>query len=168
MEKLIHIHICPIKKFYLQVAEMDDHSSVAAVLCTTGNIDALKLSDIKYLHISFADVTDESRTDAFRMEQAIQIRSFLDNLKNATELYFCCDSGESRSTALAAAWMHYSEQDEMKIWKNIKYHPNELVYYIQSVACGLPITKEDAHELVEYNRLLFHNAISKQRSDGVL
>lgn len=93
------------------------------------------------------------------------------NLKQKTRtgrIYFCCDSGESRSTALAAAWMHYSEQDEMRIWKNIKYHPNELVYYLQSVACGLPITRDDAHELAEYNRLLFHNAISKQRSDGVL
>lgn len=166
MKKQIHIHICPIKKFYLQVSEKDDHSGVAAVLCTTGNIDALKLSDVKYIHISFADVTDESRTDAFRMEQAIQIRSFLDHLKNVTELYFCCDSGESRSAALAAAWMHYSEQDEMKIWKNIKYHPNELVYYLQSVAFGLPITRDDAQEFAEYNRLLFHNAILKQRNDG--
>lgn len=166
MEKLIHI--CSIKKFYLRAAEMADHSSVVAVLCTTGSIDSSKLSDIQYLHVSFADVTDEARPDAFQIEQARQIRAFLDNQKETMELYFCCDSGESRSTALAAAWMHYSEQDEMKIWKNIKYHPNELVYYIQSVACGLPITKEDAHELVDYNRLLFHNAISKQRSDGVL
>lgn len=167
MEKLIHIHICPIKKFYLQVAEMDNHTGVVAVLCTTGSIDSSKLADIQYLHVSFADVTDEARPDAFRIEQARQIRAFLDNRKEATELYFCYDSGESRSTALAAAWMHHSEQDEMRIWKKIKFHPNELVYYLQSVACGLPITREDAHELVEYNRLLFHNAISKQRSDGV-
>lgn len=163
MEK--RIYICPIKKFYLRVAEMTDHSGVVAVLCTTGSIDSSKISDIQYLHVSFADVTDEARPDAFRIEQARQIRAFLDNRKEATELYFCCDSGESRSTALAAAWMHYSEQDEMRIWKNIKFHPNELVYYLQSVAFGLLITKEDAHELVEYNRLLFHNAISKQRTD---
>ena len=162
------IHICPIKKFYLQVAEMTNRSGIVAVLCTSGSIDSSKLTDIQYLHVPFADVTDEARPDAFRMEQAIQIRAFLDNFKNARELYFCCDSGESRSAALAAAWMHYSKQDEMRIWKNIKYHPNELVYYLQSVACGLPITKEDARELAEYNRLLFHNAISKQRSDGVL
>lgn len=163
MEK--RIHICPIKKFYLRVAEMTDHSGVVAVLCTIGSIDSSKISDIQYLHVSFADVTDEARPDAFQIEQARQIRAFLDNRKEATELYFCCDSGESRSTALAAAWMHYSEQDEMRIWKNIKFHPNELVYYLQSVACGLQITREDAHELVEYNRLLFHNAISKQRTD---
>lgn len=162
MEKLIHIHVCPIKKFYLQVAEMDDHSSVVAVLCTTGSIDSSKLADIQYLHVSFADVTDVSRPDAFQIEQARQIRVFLDNRREATELYFCCDSGESRSTALAAAWMHYSEQDEMGIWKNIKYHPNELVYYLQSVACGLLITREDARELAEFNRILFRDAILRQ------
>ena len=162
MRKTTHIHICPIKKFYLRAAEMDERSGVVAVLCTTGNIDASKLADIKYLHVPFADVTDESRPDAFQMEQAIKIRTFLDEQKDATELYFCCDSGESRSTALAAAWIHYSEQDEMGIWKNIKYHPNELVYYFQSIACGLPITREDVHELAEYNRVLFHKAISRQ------
>lgn len=160
MEKLIHI--CSIKKFCLRVAEMADHSSVVAVLCTTGSIDSSKLSDIQYLHVSFADVTDEARPDAFRIEQARQIRAFLDNQKEAMELYFCCDSGESRSTALAAAWMHYSEQDELRIWKNIKYHPNELVYYLQSVACGLPITREDARELAEFNRILFRDAILRQ------
>lgn len=141
---------------------MEERSSTVAVLCTTGSIDASRLTGIKYPHVSFADVTDESRPDAFRMEQAMNIRAFLDEQKDATELYFCCDSGESRSTALAAAWMHYSEQDEMRIRKNIKYHPNELVCYFRSIACGLPITREDAHELAKYNRVLFHKAISRQ------
>ena len=162
MKKPIPIHICPVKKFYLQVAEMKDPSGVAAVLCTTGSMDPLKIADIPYLHVSFADVTDESRPDAFRIEQAKQIRAFLENQKEAAELFSCCDSGKSRSAALASALMHYSEQDEMRIWRNIRYHPNSLVYYLQSIACDLPITREDANELAEYNRLLFHNAISRQ------
>lgn len=148
--------------FYLQVAEMEDRSGVVAVLCTMGGINSSKLEGVSYLHVSFADVTDESRSDAFRPEQARQIREFLDAQTKATELYFCCDSGESCSTALAAAWMHYCEQDEMKIWKNIRYHPNELVYYLASIACGLPITRNDAKELATYNRLLFHKAIARQ------
>lgn len=164
MKREINIHICPIKKFYLLAPQIKEHSSVVAVLCTTGNIDTSKLAGIKYCHIPFADVTDTRRSDAFRLDQAKQIRAFLDSMIDATELYFCCDGGESRSTALAAAWMHYSEQDEMKIWKNIKYHPNELVYYLQSVACGLSITREDANELVEYNRMLFHNAVSRHNT----
>lgn len=163
MEKTIHV--CPIKRLYLLLAEMDDTSGVAAVLCTTGNADPLKLKGIPYLHVSFADVTDASREDAFRLEQARQIRAFVDGLGDTTELYFCCDSGESRSAALAAAWMHYSGQNEMIIWKNVHYHPNELVYYLQSIACELPITREDAHEMAEYNRMLFHKAISKQQDD---
>ena len=160
MEK--QIHICPIKRFYLLAAQMK--APVAAVLCTTGRIDAGKLAGIHYLHLSFADVTDGTRPDAFRMEQALQIRAFLDAATAATELYFCCDSGESRSAALAAAWTHYCGGDEMKIWKNIRYHPNELVYYLQSRACDLPITREDAQEFAAYNRSLFHKAISKQRT----
>lgn len=115
MEREINIHICQIKRFYLLAPQIKEHSGVAAVLCTTGNIDTSKLAGIKYCHVPFADVTDTRRTDAFRLDQAKQIRAFLDSIIDATEVYFCCDSGESRSTALAAAWMHYSEQDEMKI-----------------------------------------------------
>lgn len=162
MRESIHIHISPIKEFYLRVTEMRDPSKVAAVLCTTSNLDTVKIEGIQYLHVPFADVTSEARPDAFKIEQAVQIRSFLDDVHEATDLYFCCDSGESRSAALAAAWMHYSNQDEMRIWKNTKFHPNELVYYLQSVACGLPITREDALELAEFNRALFHKAISHQ------
>lgn len=162
VNKTIHIHICPIKMFYLRVAEMADPSGVAAVLCTTGSINESKLAGISYLHVPFADITDASKSDAFQLEQARQIRGFLDRQTQATEFYFCCDSGESRSTALAAAWMHYSEQDEMKIWKNVRYHPNELVYYLQSIACDLPITRTDAQELAEYNRMLFQRAITNQ------
>lgn len=76
-------------------------------------------------------------------------------------IYTSAVTAES-STALAAAWMHYTNQDEMKIWKNIRYHPNELVYYLQSMACDLDITRDDARELAEYNRMLFHKAIAKQ------
>lgn len=162
MKDTIHIHICSIKEFYLRVTEIREHSKAAVVLCTTSNIDILKIAGMQYLHVPFADVTNEARPDAFRIEQAIQIRSFVDNLHDITDLYFCCDSGESRSAALAAAWMHYSNQDEMRVWKNIMYHPNELVYYLQSVACGLPISREDALELAEFNRMLFHKTISRQ------
>jgi len=162
MKNSVNIHICPIKELYLRKTQIMDCSTVSAVLCTTDLIDTLKMTGIEFLHVSFADVTDEARHDAFQMEQAMQIRTFLDNLHGIKELYFCCDSGESRSAALAAAWMHYSDQDEMRVWKNIKYHPNELVYYLQSVACGLPVTRRDAMELAEYNRKLFHKAISRQ------
>lgn len=164
MNDTIHIHICPIKEFYLWVEQMEDYQRVAAVLCTTNDIEYYKLTGLQYLHVSFADITDEARLDAFRPEQATRIRDFVDNLLDGTDLYLCCDSGESRSAALASALMHYLGQDEMVVWKNIKYHPNQLTYYIQSIACGLSITREDAQELAEYNRALFHKAISRQRN----
>ncbi len=155
-----NVHICPIKQLYLQLPSMKLIHTTAAVLCTMNDIDSSRLEGLQYLHLSFADVLHGP--DVFRTEQAQSIRAFVDNLTDITDLYFCCDSGESRSAALACAFMHYFNQDEMSVWRNIKYHPNEWVYYAQSIACDLLITREDAQQMAEYNRMLFHRAISKQ------
>lgn len=66
---------------------------------------------------------------------------FVDKLDdNIADLFFCCDSGESRSPALATAYMRYFGMDEMSIWRNPRYHPNSLVYKFQCKALGKPIS----------------------------
>ncbi len=63
------------------------------------------------------------------MELAEKVKEFVENLDdNITDLLFCCNSGEYRSAALAAAYMRYFGMDEMSVWKNPHYHPNSLVY----------------------------------------
>lgn len=44
------------------------------------------------------------------------------------KLYICCDSGVSRSSAIAAAILRKFKENENLIWKNYNYQPNILVY----------------------------------------
>ncbi len=160
------VFVCPIKQLYLMNAQGEIPANSVAILCTTDEIDSNKLSGIPYLHIPFADVPNTSSPDAFTAANAQWIRNFIDTHNQATAMFFCCDSGESRSAALAAATMHYLGQNEMLIWKNTRYHPNPLVYYLQSKAYGLDITQEDALELASYNRQLFEHQIRQSRQSA--
>lgn len=106
--------------------------------CTMNDVDPNVLSNVAFLHVKFADVISRTHPDRFTVEQAKQILSFVDQLDpGITDLYFCCDSGESRSTALAAALMRCFGQKQTIIWKNPKYHPNIYVYSVLCKACGL-------------------------------
>ncbi len=157
------VFACPIRRLYLMNAQGEIPVYSVAVLCTTGEINRAKLNGITYLHVPFEDVSNPSSANVFSLANAQQICRFIDAHSHAAKIFFCCDSGESRSAALAAATMHYLGQNEMLIWKNTQYHPNPLVYYIQSKAYGLEITQEDALELVTYNRQLFEQQIHHSR-----
>jgi len=69
------------------------------------------------------------------------IKDFIDSVLNDYEqLYICCDSGESRSAAIAAAtYMNLGFSDK-SIWKNCKYHPNKLVYKVMCMEYGIKIS----------------------------
>lgn len=157
------LHICPVKQLYSLAGRLENKKSVAAILCTTEMISKAKLEGISHIHVSFADVTDSHRYDAFKPEKAQRIKRFVDNLEGIDTLYICCDSGESRSTAVAAAILRYWGNDEMTIWRNVHYHPNRLVYYLQCKAFNYSVTKIRAFALSEYNKSLFRKQIRSQR-----
>ena len=75
----------------------------------------------------------------------------------------CCDSGESRSAAVAAAILRYWGDDEMTIWRNVHYHPNRLVYYLQCKMLNCSITKIRVLFLSEYNKYLFRKQIRSKK-----
>ena len=163
MNTAMKIRIYPIKRFYSILETFYGKDDVAAIICTTDPVSKAKLSGIRYIHVSFADVTASKRFDAFRPEKAQRIKRFVKNLKDTKVLYVCCDSGESRSAAVAAAILRYWGKDEMAIWKNIRFHPNPLVYYLQSKAFMCPSSKLRAVLLTRYNRWLFRKQIKAQR-----
>ena len=90
----------------------------------------------------FADITDSTESSAFNKKIADEIAAYVKNLPAQLDtLFVCCDSGESRSTAMSAAIMRYNGMDEMLIWKNPHYHPNTLVYSMLCDALGVPVSK---------------------------
>jgi len=139
---MYEIMICPIKQLY-QYAEDGDMSEVAVLAVSSYDINKDKLKAFgKTLCLSFADITDSSESSSFNMEIAMEIATYVKDLPAQLDtLFVCCDSGESRSTAMSAAIMRYNGMDEMLIWKNPHYHPNTLVYSMLCDALGVPVSK---------------------------
>lgn len=92
------------------------------------NIDDVKNENKLILH--FDDVTSV-RNNSFNKSIAKQINTFISQIDfNKEKLYVCCDSGVSRSSAIAAAILRKYKKNENTIWKNYNFQPNILVYKI--------------------------------------
>lgn len=103
----------------------------AIIVCTTERSTRFLKDGITHnkLIIDFPDVEDSAYPGAFNERHAQAIIRFLMNLpEEVTDLYVCCSKGGSRSPAVAAAVLKMSGRSDWRIWKNIFYVPNTLVY----------------------------------------
>ncbi len=153
------IQIYPIKILY-RIAEEADLSECAAIVSSSYEADRSRLNGfLKLLLLAFDDV-GEGGNNAFNADLANEVRIFLDSLPDNTDtLFVCCDYGESRSAAMAAAIMRYKGADEMKVWRNPKYHPNVLVYGTLCEALGVPISHKEISEREEISRKAFRGEL---------
>lgn len=132
----LHLNILPVKAFLQELAPMDCQNT-AAILISTHEIGKERLQGVPcHLVLRFADVT-HTGADAFSRDIALQIKDFVENLREIHTLYVCCDAGESRSAAVAAVIARYLGMDEWAIWDNPRYHPNGLVYRLGCQAFGM-------------------------------
>ncbi len=160
MNKKIRIKICPIKRLYM-IAKNDELENTGAILCSSYSINADKVKNVQYkLCLEFDDIINASSISAFNLQLAEQIKTFIDSVHNKVDvLYVCCDSGESRSTALSAAIMRYLGQNDKKIWTNPHYHPNLLVYKIQCKAFGIYVSKVELYIRLKISDWALHKAM---------
>lgn len=157
---MYEIMISPLKRLYM-LAEDGDMSDVAVLAVSSYDIKEEKLKPFsKVLCLGFKDVTDSSDSNAFSRIIAAKIADYVRGLPdNLDTLFVCCDSGESRSTAMTAAIMRYHKMDELKIWKNPHYHPNVLVYFLLCEALGVPVTKDELISKKHINERALKDAI---------
>jgi len=102
--------------------------------------------------LDFDDTTMTNSPRAFNIEIALKIKEFIDSLcEDVVALYVCCNSGESRSTALSAAIMRYTKISDKYIWENPYYHPNPLVYKLQCNVFGIFVSKMGVRRKVRMN-----------------
>lgn len=151
-----NILICPIKAI---LDELDDLST-GFILCTSD--DSLVIEpreNVLFLH--FADITDARRADAFTAEQAAKVCSFWKNRALYSTLFVCCDSGESRSPAIAAALMRLMGRSDFVIWQNPEYHPNPYVYMVLCHAFGLEVKPSEVDERKTANHRAFAQRIKQ-------
>lgn len=132
-------------------------------LCTTNPISKSNLSGIPHGHTPFTDVTNPKHIDAFRTEKAPRTKRFVDSLENINVLYICCDSGESRSAAIAAALLRHWKWNDMAIWRSVRFRPNLLVYRLQCRSFGCSISKLHVFVLFQCNTRTLKRQIQQYR-----
>ena len=94
---------------------------------------------------------------SFDCSKGLEVKEFVEKEGDFSRLYVCCDSGESRSTAMAAAIMRHYGASDKSIWENPYYHPNILVYKEQLRAFGIHI----GWFRMKYLSLVSKNALKK-------
>lgn len=161
--KRFKIQICSVKEMYL-ISKYIKLDNAAVIMCSSYPIDTEKCKKIKNrLILQFDDITNQTALTSFNADKAETIKNFIDSLgPEVKALYVCCDSGESRSTALSAAIMRYFKTSDKDIWTNPYYHPNPLVYKIQCKAFGIFVTNIGIRMKVQKNKDLFRMLIQNK------
>lgn len=145
-----NVLISPIKAIlpYLNAPDVD------YILCTSEPLPPFNAGK-NVLLLRFADVTDGKCQDAFQPWQAEAVCNFLRHTPSANDLFLCCDSGESRSAAIAAAILLAQGQSDLQIWDGSEYHPNELVFKIQCAMLGVDINENEIQTRKRLNNRAF-------------
>ena len=121
---MIHILISPI----WAVRQDIPGSTAYYILCSSSPLHLGPHPHVRAFH--FLDTTDESNPYRFKPVHAELILEFFRSLPDGADLFVCCDAGESRSAAIAAALKRLQGEDDSELWSSGDYIPNRLVYDI--------------------------------------
>ena len=155
------IRICPIKQLYGILAQ-EEHPHSVAVLSSSFDVRESRVP-IPHIVEIFDDVDREIPGRSLSAEAAQRIAHFIKNVGPEIEtVYVCCDSGISRSSAIAAAVCRYFGISDSPIWENPKYQPNPLVFHLLGESLGLSISDELLDILIDTNRSAFRNAVKRK------
>lgn len=153
----MNIHIMPVRQF-LQLDNLPVAS--AAIISSSEYLDASRIP-IPFAYADYMDFDYESPR-SFTELQASEFAEFIKPMKhNVTDLFVCCDAGESRSPAIAAAIHRWLGQHDHHIWRNPKYHPNVLCFKRMADAFDIQVADEEIDTLIYTNRTAF--ALAKQK-----
>ena len=154
------IQICPIKRLY-QILTEGDIGKCGAIISSASKIDTAKLYGFSYVFRQYEDLDYECPGRSFSLEDAKAFADYAKELADVDTLYCCCDAGQSRSPAVAAAVMRYFGLDDMQIWENPHYHPNMLVFEMLAGALGAAVSDEEKDFRFYTNQKAFRDAICK-------
>lgn len=153
------VHIMPVRGLLRQKV---NPKTSAAIISTWEGVDESRIP-CPYALAEYADVDFPSPT-AFSHRQARAFARFLAALDSGvTDLYVCCDAGQSRSPAIAAAVLRQLGLDDSRVWDNPLYQPNMLCFCTMLEALGLAAEDAEIDDLIQRSR----NAWKKARG-GVL
>ena len=155
------IQICPIKQLY-GILEQAELPHTVAVLCSSYGVREARVP-VPHIVEIFDDVDREIPGRSLSAGAAQRIAHVVKHVAPETEVvYVCCDSGISRSSAIAAAVCRYFGISDSPIWENPKYQPNPLVFHLLGESLGLSISDELLDILIYTNRSAFRNAVKRK------
>lgn len=157
----MNIQICPIKRLY-QILAAGTTGKCGAIISSSSKIDTAKMFGIFSVFRQYEDLDFVCPGRSFSSEDAKAFAAYVKGLTDVDTLYCCCDAGESRSPAVAAAVMRYFGLDDMLVWKNPHYHPNVLVFEMLSDALGAAVSDEEKDFRFYTNQKAFRDAVRKQ------
>lgn len=159
------LHILPIKRLITVLAE-GNHPAAAAIISCSSPIDEEKILIPHHIEI-YDDIDCEVIGRSFSSQAADAIASFVSSLPDSiTDLFICCNAGESRSPAICAATLRHFGLDDMWIWKSVNYHPNMLVFQKMAAAYQHPISDDLADYLYYINKSAFEEQIKRARMES--
>ena len=109
-----------------------------AVLCSSYEVRQPRCPSITLL---FDDTTNKHNPGRFTQNMADAVLKKIKENADKNNIYICCDSGESRSMAIAAAVMRFYNRSDKIIWNNPHFHPNLLVYELMCKSMRLSCSK---------------------------
>lgn len=166
LKKRFILHVMPIKGLSEQSIENKETSALIA--CSSRPVRLRRaLFSNHFCALSFADVSEPDLHNAMQEGHAALIRDYFLGLSdNIADLYICCDSGESRSPAIAAAILTVSGLSDDCIWRNPFFVPNTLVYKKVCCAFGIPQPETVVVEKKQLNQQAYRNAQHHQDTLG--
>ncbi len=104
------------------------------------------------IELHFLDTIERTNRFAFTADHASIILEFFLSIPEDADVFICCDSGESRSAAIAAALRKYQGESDNEMWNGEEYHPNTLVYKICCDIFGLNMPDKKLEKTFPPNR----------------
>lgn len=138
MIKTENILISPIRAVLGDLAD----TTADFILCSA-DPDICRRQGNNVLAFHFMDTEEEDHPLRFMDEHACRIAAFLSRNDANKDLFVCCDSGESRSSAIAAAISLAIGKNDFSIWSSAEYHPNRLVFSIMCKRLGVVLSAEE-------------------------
>lgn len=141
---------------------------IKAIIATSYDNDIEEISENDKLILKFDDITNQNE-NSFNANLAKKVHSFIDKINfEKYQLYICCDSGVSRSSAIAAAILRKYSENENSIWEDYNLKPNLLVYKILCDEFKLKNTSMGLKRREKVNIKALTKQINKARKLSIL
>ena len=158
------IRICPVKQL-IALARQEGTGGKAALISTSFDVPRGLPEGLDCVILHYDDIDREIPGRSLSDGDAGRAADFIrGHIRFQGVLYCCCDSGVSRSSAMAAAATRFLGRDDLLIWRDPRFSPNPLVCAAVCRSLGLALSDEELDFRLELSRRALRDAIRGQKN----